>query len=80
MTKPSEATERLQAAFRELREAWFENHLKSHAHEREWESEDQATARHQQNVYLKRKFDQQTEGIICGELNCVAPYAPIDLD
>jgi hypothetical protein len=54
-------------AFRELRLAWFNAHLRRNPHEREWENEEAEKQREEDNAELKEKFDAQTEAIILGE-------------
>ena len=67
------------ALFRKLREAWFISELKSHAHEREWESEDREAIRQEQNKRLKQKFDEQTEGLLLGVCRQIAPKCLAEL-
>lgn len=74
------AVARLAESFRQLRKAWFNSHLRSHAREREWESEECERLRETQNRQLEAKYDQQTEGIIDGETWCVAPRCAADMD
>lgn len=68
-------TMRLENRFRELRDAWFNQHLKSYSHERMWEEEAAARLREKQNAQLKEKYDEQTEQIIegVGDVVNVAP-------
>ena len=54
-------------AFRQLREAWFVSNLASHAHEREWEDEDQEKRREASNQVTKQLYDKQTEMIVNGD-------------
>tara|TARA_R110002167_G_scaffold112234_1_gene284544 strand:- start:44 stop:307 length:264 start_codon:yes stop_codon:yes gene_type:complete len=54
-------------AFRELRETWFNAHLRSRAHDREWEDETAGELRERQNTALKKRYDEQTESIIAGD-------------
>jgi len=61
-------------AFRELREAWFNAHLRSRAHDREWEDDTAEERRERQNAELRRRYDDQTESIIAG--NSGVPVAP----
>ncbi len=69
----------LEKAFRELRDAWFNAHLRSYAHEREWEDEDREASREESNNYLKARYDEQTEAIIRGELLPISPYCSNDM-
>lgn len=52
--------------FIKLREFIFNRNLRSYAHEREWESEECAELREEQNKALKAIFDYQTAQIIRG--------------
>jgi len=54
----------LENAFRTLRRAWFDAHLRSDAHEREWETEEQERRRNLRNAELLAVFDADTERII----------------
>lgn len=66
-------------AFRELRLAWFNAHLKSKPHEREWETEESEKRREEDNAELKEIFDEQTEAIILGEKLPISPRCSNDL-
>lgn len=57
----------LERAFRQLREAWYNEHIKSYAHEREYEDEESTELRELQNEESKAMFDAQTEFIIENE-------------
>ena len=67
-------------AFAHWRKAWFDGHLRSYAHDREWETESQEAARNQANEELSKKFNAQTRGIIAGEPWTIAPRCLADLD
>lgn len=69
-----------QAAFVELRKAWFHRVLESHAHEREWESEDQKQWRKESNQKLLSKYNEQTARILRGEKLCIDPRCGHDMD
>jgi hypothetical protein len=64
------------AAFRTLREAWFNLHLRETANHRE--TEDEAVSRAERNDALRTVYDQQTYAIICG--NRGMPVAPVTAD
>jgi len=66
-------------AFRELREEWFNSHLRSHAHEREWETETQEVLRELDNDKTKQNYDIQTEFIIAGGTCPVQPRCLNDM-
>jgi len=72
-------TQRDETAFRKLREAWFNAHLKSNPHEREWEDETDAFIRNEDNVKTKRQFDEDTEAILRGEDRVIAPRCLADM-
>lgn len=72
-------SERVVAAFRELRTQWFNTQLRSHPPEREWENESETDARNQRNDENQAFFDRQTEEIIDGYARCVAPLSINDL-
>lgn len=57
----------LEKAFRRLREAWYDCHIKSYSHERVWEEEWESDRRDMQNAESKALFDEQTEFIIKNE-------------
>ncbi len=67
-------------AFRTLRAAWFETHLQSRPHEREWERPDANLARELHNAELWKQFSAQTEEIIQGHDRPVTPTCAADLD
>ena len=67
-------------AFRKLRDEWFKNHLRSNAHEREWETEEHELIRESQNKELKVQFDQQTELTIAGKSMPIAPRCAYEMD
>lgn len=69
----------LKAAFRQLREAWFNSQLRSNAHEREWESEARGYQRACRNNALRKQYDDQTEAIISGVGGCVCPRSAHDM-
>ena len=64
----------LEQAFKELREKWFNAHIKSHPHEREWEDEDASLRRELHNEEVKMAYDQDTVAILNGEDRPIAPY------
>lgn len=66
-------------AFRELRECWFNSHLRSHPHERDWEDEERDEIRKKQNESLKARYDADTEAIIRGESRPISPRCGADL-
>ena len=70
----------LEKKFRDLREAWFNAHLRSYAHEREWESEAKERLRDERNVDVKVIYDRQTEEIIAGHDRPLTPSCGADLD
>jgi hypothetical protein len=65
-------------AFVELREKWFNSHIKTCSHEREWEDEEASIRRKLYNEEMKRVFDKDTEAILNGEDRPVAPYCAND--
>jgi len=65
--------------FRMLRGEWFDAHLMSHSHEREWETEEQERLRAEQNARTRFVYDKETEALLRGEGYCVAPTCPNDL-
>jgi len=69
----------LEKAFRQLREHWFNSHLKSYSHEREWEDESQSDYRDKINAALKAKYDEHTEAILRGEDRPLNPRCGADL-
>lgn len=71
---------KLDEAFRYLRNAWFYKHLRSYAHERHWEEQDELDLREKQNKELKKRFDEETEGIIRGEDFCIDPTCTFDMN
>lgn len=68
--------------FRELREAWFNEVLRSNPHPREWESEEAEEYRNENNRKLKKQYDEQTELLICqyGCKHLVSPRSSHELD
>ena len=70
----------LEHAFRELRTAWFNRHLRSHAHEREWEDDEHKERRERNNQGLKFQYDTDTEAIINGVDRPIAPTCGADLN
>jgi hypothetical protein len=66
-------------AFRELRETWFCVRLKSYSGEREWEDEERALIRENQNDESKKRYDNDTEAILRGEEAPVSPSCCADL-
>jgi len=73
-------THRDEVAFRKLREAWFNAHLKRKPHEREWEDETDVAMRNEDNEQAKRQFDEDTEAILRGEDRAIAPRCLADMD
>lgn len=69
-----------QRVFRALRAAWFASHLRSNAHEREWEDEEHEQLRHEWNAKLLARYASQTEGILNGEDWPVFPTCAADMD
>ena len=67
-------------SFRKLRNAWFNRILRSEAQERVWESEEEENWRETHNKEMKEEFDKQTELIINGSEESIAPYCWNDLD
>lgn len=70
---------KLEDSFRELRKAWFNAKLRSFAHEREWESEEEEERRELDNARRKKVYDAQTEAIINGQSASVVPHCWNDL-
>lgn len=66
-------------AFRELRERWFNQVIRSHAHERIWEEDAETQVREDHNRLMKAKFDKDTEAILSGEERAIAPRCLNDL-
>ena len=66
--------------FRELRKFWFNYHLKSYAHEREWEDKHSQIKRQKENENLWQQYSQQTEDIINGLDRCIAPTSSYEMD
>ncbi len=64
------------AAFRQLRNAWFNRVIRCDAHERQWEEEDDEAQRTARNHAAKVVFDKQTDFIIAGG---DAPISPTRL-
>jgi len=73
-------TQRDEEAFRKLREAWFNAHLKSNPHEREWEDETDVAMRNEDNAKIKLQFDEDTEAILRGEDRAIAPRCLADME
>jgi len=70
---------RIASSFRDLREAWFNKHLRSYAQERVWEEKYEEQRRIKQNEVMKREFDEDTEAIIRGEKRSLAPTCGHDM-
>lgn len=72
---------RLLKNFRELRKAWFYNHLASYEHERDdsYENDDRRKFREEQNESEWLKYSEQTEDIIAGKDRCLTPTCLNDL-
>jgi len=66
-------------AFRSLRKAWFDHHLRANAPEREWEDDDTERDRHHRNAELQTRYDEDTERILQGEERPIAPRCTADL-
>jgi len=66
-------------AFIALRQAWFNSKLRSRAHEREWETEEQELRRTMDNDAMKGEFDRQTLAILRGEDYPISPRCWNDL-
>jgi len=70
----------LRDSFRQLRSAWFEAHLETHAQERVWETEEEELRRKEQNTKLRLEYDADTEAIIEQAKRCIAPRCPYDME
>lgn len=69
----------LKQAFRDLRLSWFNHHLKSRPHERDWEDEEREKLREEQNLRLWKKYSEDTEEIIEGKERAISPRCMRDL-
>lgn len=70
----------LEKAFRQLRLAWFNYHMKHKPHEREWEDEEDEKLRESYNKVLFDHYNEQTEDIIKGIDRPISPRCGWDLE
>lgn len=76
---PQRRIEELETLFRGLRENLFNRYIRRHTPEREWEDEEQKVSREISNDHLKRLFDQETQLMLEGKLDCTISTCTYDL-
>lgn len=70
----------LESAFRTLRAAWFNLHIRRRTPEREWATPEQEESMEADNRAKREWFDKQTQQIIDGDTSiCIAPRCTADM-